>query len=329
MDRQAQALVLENIRSQIANRWQQIVAELRSYGDSDLGEFLEESGLELSDILRRGSHSWTRLRRDAGLPTEAGSEMEEKLLKRVRAFAHVDDRTRARAYRRLLADDAADYESLSESEQRLARMLYYSLWSDGGGHKSLRRRVWKRFVTRVGDTRGEISSVVDLSFEAARHVAVDLGGALAPIPLRVHARYQREEILAALDFPRNPNSFREGVWYSSDTQRRRLLRHAQEVRGRLLPHHDVPRLPDLPDAVPLGVAIDHVDRIPDRAAAISPVRAGCSSLPARSRRTSSAPRRTSSWGQLTTSPTQETGQSRSRGSWSTRCRPTSSRSPRR
>ena len=32
----------------------------------------------------------------------------------------------------------------------------------------------------------------------------------------VHARYQREEILAALDFPRNPNSFREGVWYSTE-----------------------------------------------------------------------------------------------------------------
>ena len=64
LDKKSQTLVLENIRSQIANRWQQIVAELESYGDHDLPTFLEESGLELSDILRRGSHSWTRLRRD-------------------------------------------------------------------------------------------------------------------------------------------------------------------------------------------------------------------------------------------------------------------------
>ena len=69
MDKQSQTIVLENIKSQISNRWQQMVAELRSYGDQDLGRFLDESGLELSDILRRGSHSWTRLRRDAGLPT--------------------------------------------------------------------------------------------------------------------------------------------------------------------------------------------------------------------------------------------------------------------
>ncbi len=58
--------------------------------------------------------------------------------------------------------------------------------------------------------------MVDIAFDAARHVSVELGGSLSTVPLRVHARYQREEILAALDFPRKPNSFREGVWYSPD-----------------------------------------------------------------------------------------------------------------
>ena len=43
-----------------------------------------------------------------------------------------------------------------------------------------------------------------------------LGGSLADVPLQVHARYQREEILAALDFPRLPNSFREGVFYFAE-----------------------------------------------------------------------------------------------------------------
>jgi hypothetical protein len=213
MDRQSQAIVLENIRGQIANRWQQIVAELRSYGDRGLESFLQESGLELSDILRRGSHSWTRLRRDAGLPTEPGSLLEAKLLKRVRAFAHVDDQARRTAYRRLLQDDAPAYADLSVEEQRLARMLFYSLWYDGGGHDSYEEGL-SALRAEVA-TRGEIASVVDISFEAARHVSTPLTGLHADLPLRVHARYQREEILAALDFPRQPNSFREGVWYSS------------------------------------------------------------------------------------------------------------------
>ncbi len=214
LDRQSQALVLENLKSQISNRWQQIVAELRNQGDAELTEFLEASGLELSDILRRGSHSWTRLRRDAGLSTPPGADLETKLLRRVRAFAHVDDPRRLDVYRRVLADGAAPYSSLSEDDQRIARMLYFSLWYDGGGHSSLDSGF--AALRREAATRQEISTVIDISYNATRHVTVELGGEYARVPLQVHARYQREEILAALDFPRMPNSFREGVWYSAD-----------------------------------------------------------------------------------------------------------------
>ena len=214
MDQQAQSIVLENVKSQIANRWAQIVSELRIHGDAELAEFLEGSGVALSDVLRRGSHSWTRLRRDAGLPSEPGSEREEALLKRVRAFAHVDDPDRAAQYRRILRDDAPEYDDLSASEQAYARMLFYSLWNDGGGHEDYAAGL--RALRAEVAARREISAVVDISFSAARHVSVTLGGSLAWSPLRVHAQYQREEILAALNFPRNPNSFREGVWYSHE-----------------------------------------------------------------------------------------------------------------
>src|SRR6185436_19521750 len=104
MDRQSQQIVLENIRSQVGNRWPQVVAELRSYGDQDLRTFLDESGLELSDVLRNG-HSWTELRRSAGLGTRSGSQLEGAVLRRIRAFAHVDDVHRSETYRLLLADD--------------------------------------------------------------------------------------------------------------------------------------------------------------------------------------------------------------------------------
>jgi hypothetical protein len=214
MDRQAQAIVLENIRSQVANRWKQMVAELRTYGDHALASFLDESGLELADILRRGSHSWTRLRRDAGLPTREGSAMEDRLLKRIRAFTHVDDRTRAAAYDRLLTDDAPGYDQLSPVEQRLAQMLFFSLWPDGGGHATFDTGLAALRAERA--TRDELRAVVDLSFDNTQHRGLDLTGPLTDVPLKVHARYQREEVLAALGYAslqRRPNSFREGVLY--------------------------------------------------------------------------------------------------------------------
>lgn len=217
LDKTSQDIVLGNIKSQVANRWPQIVAELRSYGDQDLPTFLEESGLELSDILRRGTHSWTRLRREAQLETRSGSELEEKLLKRVRAFAHVDDRERTDAYRRILADSGPRYDDLSGTEQRLARMLFYSLWRGAGGHNSYDEGFAALRAEQA--VRDELSTVVDLSFDAARHQTFELGGTLAHLPLKIHARYQLEEVLAGIDyvsFDRKPDSFREGVLYQPD-----------------------------------------------------------------------------------------------------------------
>ncbi len=70
-------------------------------------------------------------------PHAAGSALEDKLLKRVRAFAHVDDRRASRGLRaRSCPTTPRRTTSCRRSEQRLARMLFFSLWSDGGGHAS-------------------------------------------------------------------------------------------------------------------------------------------------------------------------------------------------
>ncbi len=213
MDRQAQVLVLENVRAQVSARWPQMVAELRSYGDQTLGSFLHESGLELSDVVRQG-RSWTQLRRAAGLATPPAGELESALLKRTRAFTHVDDPDRASAYDALLAGQAVDDGGHSTVEKRLADMLFFSLFPDGGGFDSVEAGL--EAVRREHAARDEVRSVVDLAFDDARHRTVALDGPLAGIPLRVHARYQREEVLAALAYAslqRKPNSFREGVLY--------------------------------------------------------------------------------------------------------------------
>lgn len=214
MDREAQASILANLRSQIGTRWSRIVAELRRDPHEELGDFLQTSGLELHQILRQGKSSWTQLQRDAGLSTLGGADLESKLLKRIRAFAHIDDPLRLEAYSRLLLDEAPAYDALSSREQKLARMLFFSLWNDGGGHTSCGDGL--AALREEHAVRHELRAVLDLSFNAAPHVTRPLLGELAELPLRIHARYQREEILAALDFPRNPNSFREGVWYSAD-----------------------------------------------------------------------------------------------------------------
>lgn len=210
LDRQSQDLVLENIKGQISNRWKDLVAELRTYGDSTLPGFLDGSGVDLADVLR-SDRTWTRLRRDADLTTRTGGSAEEKLLRRIRALAHVDDQARVRAYLPLLADDSPPYSRLSRDEQSFARMLLFSLWPEGKFGSYEEGLATLRNEPAVRD---DLRSVIDLAFDQTRHTTYEPGGPLAGLSLRVHARYQREEILAALDhatLARVPSTFREGV----------------------------------------------------------------------------------------------------------------------
>jgi hypothetical protein len=127
----------------------------------------------------------------------------------------VDDSERAAAYLRLLADDAPEYRDLTDREKCFARMLFFSLWPDGGGFESYDDGLAALRAEEAA--RDELSAIVDLAFGRTRHFTRPLLGPLGDLTLSVHARYQREEILAALDYAhlqRVPKSFQAGVVYS-------------------------------------------------------------------------------------------------------------------
>ena len=140
----------------------------------------------------------------------------------------------------------------------------------------------------------------------------DLDGSLRHIPLKVHARYQREEILAAstsLEAQQLPR----GRLVLRGPQRRCLLRDAQEVRVGLLAHHDVPRLPDLSRRSSTGSRSRPRPSRPRRVSATSPGPAHVLIFARHDRRMSSARRRTSSSGRPTMSSTPAIVRSRSPG----------------
>ncbi len=215
LDRQSQELVLDNIKNQVTKRWPNITAELRAHPTNDLATFLDQSGVELADVVR-GDRSWARLRREAGLQVAQAGPREVALAKRVRAFAHVDDRDRAEAYVGWLSDDTPGYDDNDPVRQAYARMLIFSLWPDGGGFESYAAAL--EALHEEPALREDLGSVIALGLEGADRVATRLGGELGMRPLRVHARYTREEIVAALDYVsidgRKPNSFREGVLFA-------------------------------------------------------------------------------------------------------------------
>lgn len=227
LDKTSQDAVLENLRDQLGSGWKAIVDEMRVLRPVALPEFLETTGVELSDVVRdRGRanpRSWTRARRDAGLPTMPGGPQEGHLLRRVPNLAHVDDGLRAQVYLDLLSDEAPRYEDLDSLQQTLARMLFFSLWPDLGGHRSYAEGLASLAPERA--FRDEASQVVADAVAKSRHTPRPLRG--MPLnPLRTHAHYSREELTAGLDwatFDRTPQVMRQGVFWAKDWDADALL----------------------------------------------------------------------------------------------------------
>ena len=86
---------------------------------------------------------------------------------------------------------------LSTAEQRFARMLFFSLWPDGGGLESYDDGL--EALRSEPAARDEIRAVMDIVLRGSAPPGHRAGGPLAGSPAQVHARYQREEILAGLD----------------------------------------------------------------------------------------------------------------------------------
>lgn len=249
LDRTSQQLILDNVRAQVTRRWPQVVQDLRSIGETTLGDFLNRSGLPLAEILRRGQRSWTSLRVDAGLPVRIRGDHSGALAKRGRALAHVDDPARAAAYLRLLHDDAPSYGELPAVDQRFARMLFFSLWPDAGGFSSYEEGL--RALREEQAVRDELAAIVELGLDAAAHVTTTVAGALASYPLRVHARYQREEILAAVDYAsleRKPTSMMQGVAFAEEANADLLMATLKKSEADYSPttmYRDYPISPTL------------------------------------------------------------------------------------
>jgi superfamily II DNA or RNA helicase len=210
LDQVAREIVLRSIREAIPSTWRERCHELRSIGDVGLGEYVEISGLELEDIYA-GGHSWSEMRREVGLPTAAAGPSERLLSRAVGRLLHVDDDERLDTYASLLRDDGPpSLERLSSREQRLFRMLVSSLTSlsASAGFADAVAQVWEH-----PQVRAELLEVLSLLRERVAFLDYPLG--LPDVPLALHSRYTRTEILAAFDVGHGakPQTWQTGVWW--------------------------------------------------------------------------------------------------------------------
>jgi superfamily II DNA or RNA helicase/HKD family nuclease len=199
LDRVAAEIVLESIRHAVPSRWTERVAALKSLTVDDvrcsLAQYLTETGLELDDVYT-GNRSWSDLQADAGVSVLPAGPHEVELRRACGRLLHLDDPRRISVYRHLLeCPDPPDVESLSEPERRLARMLVGSLVG-AAVSRDTTLPAGVGLLWAHPQVRAELLDLLEVLADRIEHIALPLASH-PDVPLAVHARYTRIEILAA------------------------------------------------------------------------------------------------------------------------------------
>jgi hypothetical protein len=249
LDSVAQDVVLRSIKNAIPSTWDEKARELRALRDAGkeitIGRYLAETGLEVTDIYG-SDRGWSDLCEKAGIAVAPAGAQEKSLRRGVGRLLHVDDRQRLQHYQNFLSVEQPDVAVMTELEQRLARMLAATVASEALPKTDLLQSavdlVWAhpQVVT-------ELSQLFDAIDGEPSHVHRP---AAASIPLQIHGRYTRIEILAAVgegDAAKTPQ-WREGVYDAKRVGADLLAFTLDKTRGGFSPttrYQDYAISPDL------------------------------------------------------------------------------------
>ncbi len=238
LDRESSRIVLENLRQTIGNRFITLVNELRSIGaDTNLADFIHHAKLDLEDIYRAKGWSWTRLKREAfqsaGGPRPSridivadapapNSDEDTALLSALPRLLHSDDQRRIAFLLTVLRAPSPPSE-LPQLALRILEGLLLTLFEGRERDRTIALdRLWSHHAVRE-----ELLEVLAILEDRAEHrtwpVADEpltgLRELLTDVPLSVHARYTRDEVLAALGRSTlaKPLSHREGPLWDEKT----------------------------------------------------------------------------------------------------------------
>ncbi len=239
LDPVATKIVLTSIRGAVPSHWTAKVEELRTHAKGSagisLGGFLEATGLDVEDIYT-GGKSWSDLCQDAGLPVLPSGPKESVLRRAVGRLLHIDDEQRIDAYQRLLrAETPPDPERLGGADRRMLRMLVASI-ADQTVTKATSLAEGTAVLWAHPQVRAEVRVLLDVLRDRITHVAAPLASHPG-VPLVVHARYTRIEILAAFGVGDGAKvqRWQTGVFWAKDARADLLAFTLDKTRGHFSP----------------------------------------------------------------------------------------------
>ncbi|MDZ7680025.1 MAG: DEAD/DEAH box helicase [Acidimicrobiales bacterium] len=275
LDAKASEIVIRSLREAIPSRWPAKVEELRllrrERPEPTLAEFLDESGLDLADVYD-GSRTWSDLCEAAGVAPLPAGEHEVPLRRAVGRLLHVDDDERIGFMRELLGSAAPpDVAAMPERQRRLCHMLVASLVDQVPAARSMSVQDGLDVAWAHPQVRAELAQLIDVLDERVDHLHGSLEGH-PDVPLQVHARYSRIEILTAFGEVEAAKavSWQSGVWEAKASRSELFAFTLDKSSGSFSPTTRYRDYAISPQADPLGEPGVDTGRQRDRTALSQP-----------------------------------------------------------
>jgi hypothetical protein len=221
LDAVASEIVLASIRRALPSNWSAKIEELRSLAQSvpeaTLSAFLKHSSLEVEDVYA-SNKSWSDLREAAGLRTFPAGPHEAVLRRACGRLLHLDDSSRIDSYRNFLSlTGVPAIDALDERDRRVLRMLAATLAATALDKEELLTAA-VQLVWQHPQVRAELLELLDILRARIDHIHMPTSG--PDVPLQVHARYTRREILAGFGVgtAATPPTWQSGVWWAAEAK---------------------------------------------------------------------------------------------------------------
>lgn len=215
LEKKAKENILENIRRATSLNRNQIIQRIKNYEHQTalpltLKNFIDITHIPIQHLYKK--ESWRRLCEIAGKHPEFSSENEKEIVATIR---NKWLSTKSVSYFNFILKLAKtnfeiDISSFNEQENLMLLMLHYDIWQNAGRFKNL-----EHSIKSIGKNRvlvQEIIEVLEILIDKIdfKELPIEL-----PYnqPLKVHARYTRDQILVAFGLStfNKKSSNREGV----------------------------------------------------------------------------------------------------------------------
>ncbi|MFC3811625.1 DEAD/DEAH box helicase [Lacihabitans lacunae] len=214
LEKKAKEVILENIKRATSLNVNQLISKIRNYKHQTilpltLKNFIEFNNIPIELIYKKDN--WSRLCQKAGVIDDYEIKNEKEIYG---AISNKWLSTRSLTYFKFILSLAKkDFKikvtEYSESEQIMLLMLHYDIWQKQGENGTL-----EESIQEIGKNKllvNEIIEVLEIVIDKIDFLELDIKLPYVQ-PLKVHARYTRDQILAAFGLStfQKKSSNREG-----------------------------------------------------------------------------------------------------------------------